>query len=105
MSSMTTTPPAFQSILNAALDSYTKQTGIDLTEHPSAHKLQNCRSPDDVLHILSERESAFKDYRNQSRKLIDRLRPVVQVVHAFSAVLGEALIVGPVSSGAAFLLI
>jgi hypothetical protein len=91
MSSTTTSSANFQSILDAALDSYTKQTGIDLTKHPSVDKLQNCRSPDDVLHILSEGESAFKDYRDQHRKLIDRLRPVVQVVHAFSAVLGEAV--------------
>ena len=81
--------PNFQSIFNAALDSYSKQTGIDLTKHPSADKLQNCRSPDDVLQILSERESAFKDYRDQYRNLIDRVRPVVRVVHALSAALGE----------------
>ena len=28
----------FQSILDAASDSYAKQTGIDLTKHPSANK-------------------------------------------------------------------
>ena len=81
--------PNFRPILDAALDSYAKQTGIDLTKHPSASNLQNCRSPDDVLQILSERESAFKDYRDQHRNLIDRVRPVVQAVHALSAVLGE----------------
>jgi fungal STAND N-terminal Goodbye domain len=81
--------PNFESILNAALDSYAKQTGIDLTKHPSANKLQNCSSPNDVLQILSERESAFKDYRDQYRNLINRVRPVVQVVHALSAILGE----------------
>jgi hypothetical protein len=92
--------PNFQPILDAALDSYTKRTGIDLTKHPSADKLQNCRSPDDVLKILSERESAFKDHRDKYRNLIDRVRPVVQVVHALSAVLGE--IAGLVSSGIGF---
>ena len=92
----------FQSILGAALDSYAKQTGIDLTKHPSANKLQNCRSPDDVLQLLSERESPFKDYRDQYRNLIDRVRPVVQVVHSLSAVLGE--IAGLVSSAAVFIL-
>ena len=90
----------FQSIFDAAVDSYFKQTGIDLTKHPSAGKLQNCRSSDDVLQILSERESAFNDYRDKYRNLIDRLRPVVQVTHAFSAVLGQAA--GLVSSGIAF---
>ncbi len=103
MSSTTTSLPNFQPILDAALDSYAKQTGIDLTKHPSADKLQDCRSPDDVLQILSERESAFKDYRDRYRNIINHVRPVVQVVHAFSALLGEAA--GLVSkSGVAFTL-
>ena len=92
--------PNFQPIFDAALDSYAKQTGIDLTKHPSANKLQNCRSPDDVLQILSERESAFKDYRDQHCNLIDGVRPVVEVVHALSGVLGE--IAGLVSSAIVF---
>ena len=89
--------PNFKPILNAALDAYAKQTGIDLTKHPSASKLQNCCSPDDLLQILSERESTFKDYRDQYRNMIDRVRPVAQAVHALSAVIGE--IAGLVSSG------
>ncbi len=100
MSSTTTSSPTFQSILDAALESYANQTGIGLTNHPSADKLQDCRSSDDVLRILSERESAFKDYRDKYRTLIDRLGPVVQVVHAFSAVLGE--VASFVSSGIRF---
>jgi len=79
----------FQSILNAALDSYARQTGIDLLKHPSADKLQSCASSEHVLQLLQDRETAFKDYRDKHRKLISCLRPVVQVVHAFSGVLGE----------------
>ena len=78
---------SFQSILDAALDSYHKQTGIYLTNHPSAEQLQACHSPDDVVKLLLEKESAFKDYRDKYRKLIDCLRPVVNVIHAFSAIL------------------
>ena len=89
MSSTITSSSNFQSILDVALESYATQTGIDLTKHPSADKLQNCRSPSDVLQILSERESAFKDYRGQYRNLIGRVQPIIQVIHAFSAVLGE----------------
>ena len=85
-----TTSSSFQPILAAALDNYSSQTGIDLTKHASAEQFQNCDSPDDVLQLLLERESAFADYRNKYRKLIDCLRPVVQVVHAISNVLGEA---------------
>ena len=105
--SLPTTNPAtkmssanFQPILDAALDSYFKQTGTDLTKHPSAEKLQSCRSSDDVLQILSERESAFNDHRDKYRTLIDHLRPIVQVTHAFSAVLGQAASL--VSSSSAF---
>jgi hypothetical protein len=87
---MSSSSAIFQSILDAALDGYAKQTGIDLTKHPSADKLQNCHSPDDVLQALLERESAFKDNRDQYRNLINHLSSVVHVVHAFSGPLGEA---------------
>ena len=90
MSSATTSSSTFQSILDAAFDSYAKKTGIDLIKYHSVDRLRNCQSPDDVLQIFSERESAFKEYRDKYRNLIDHLRPIVQVIHAFSAVLGEA---------------
>jgi hypothetical protein len=79
----------FQSIIDAAFDRYAKQTGIDLSKHPSADKLQSCATSEDVLQLLQDRETAFKDYRDKHRSLISCLRPVVQVVHAFSGILGE----------------
>ena len=85
---MATSSSNFQSILDAALDSYHMQTGIDLTNHPSAEQLHNCRSPDDVVKLLLERETAFRDYRDKYRKLIDCLRPIVKIIYAFSAILG-----------------
>ena len=87
---MAASSPNFQFILDAALDSYYKQTGINLTNHPSTEKLQNCNSSDDVVKLLLERETAFRDYRDKYRKLIDCLHPVVNVIHAFSAILGSA---------------
>jgi len=86
---MATSSSKFQSILDGALDDYHKHTGIDLTKHPSATQLQNCHSPDDVVQLLGERETSFKDYREKYRKLIDCLRPVVKVIHALSGILGE----------------
>jgi hypothetical protein len=89
--SLPTAPSAnFQSVLDAALDSYVKQTGVDITKHPSAEKLQNCHSPEDVIQLLSEGETAFKDYRDKYRNLIGHLRPVVRIVYAFSGILGDA---------------
>ena len=79
----------FQSILNA-LDKYAEQTGINLNENPFADKVKGCSSPDAVLVLLQENVKAFKDYRDKNRKFIDCLSPVVQFVHAFSGILGEA---------------
>jgi hypothetical protein len=96
MSSTAVSSPSFQSILNAAFDNYSKQTGIDLINHSSAQKLQGCHTSEDVLQLLQEREAAFKDYRNKNHKFINCLCPIVQVVHAFNGVLGE--VAGIVSS-------
>jgi len=90
MSSMAPSSSSFQPILDAALINYRNQTKVDLTKHPSADKLQNSSSLDDILQLLLERESAFNVYRDKHRKLIDSLRPIVQAVHAFSTICGEA---------------
>ena len=79
----------FQSILDAA-DKYTEQTGINLNQNPFADKVKSCDSPGAVLLLLQENLKAFKDYRDQNREFIECMRPVVQFVHAFSGVLGEA---------------
>jgi hypothetical protein len=86
----------FQLILDA-LDKYSERTGINLQEHPFADKVKNCDSPSAVLILLEENLKAFKDYREQNRKFIDCLNPVVQFVHAFSGILSEAA--SPVSRG------
>lgn len=72
-----------------ALDDYAKQTGIDLTNNPFTEKLRSCESPGAVLELLGDRAKAFKDYREGNRKLIDWLKPVVNVLHSFSGLLGE----------------
>ena len=87
---MATSSSSFQPILDAALVNYRSQTKVDLTKHPSADKLQNSSSLDDVLQLLLERESALNLYRDKHRKFIDSLRPIVQAVHAFSTICGEA---------------
>ena len=85
---MSSTVFSFQLVFEAALADYLEQTGVDLTKHPFTEKLRNCRSPDDILELLQDKANQFKDYRNGNRKLINCLKPVVQVLHAFSGVLG-----------------
>ena len=79
----------FQSILDA-VDKYAEQTGINLKDNPFVDKVKGCDSPDAVLLLLQENLKAFKDYRDNNRKFIDCVSPVVKFVHAFSEILGGA---------------
>jgi glutamine synthetase len=90
MSSTENPSSNFQSILDTALSDYAKQTGIDLTTHPSAQILQNCNSVDAVLNLLEDKQKQFQEYRDGNRKLMNCLKPVVQPLHAVSGILGEA---------------
>ena len=91
MSSTAQATSNFQSIINAALADYAKQTGIDLTRNPFAEKIELSNSPEAILDLLQEREKAFKEYREGNRRLISRISPAVKVLHAFSGILSEAV--------------
>ncbi|KAH9955565.1 hypothetical protein BC827DRAFT_871171 [Russula dissimulans] len=95
MSSTTRYSAQLKSILDAAFDSYTEKTGVELVKHPSGDKLQNCRSSEDVLQVLLEGRTTFKSFRDKLPKFLDGIRPVVNAVHTFSAVLGEAATLVP----------
>ncbi len=82
---------SFQAILDKAVADYREEIGIELDKHPFADELRGSDSPDDVLKLLEDKANAFKVYRDGNRKLINWLSPVVQVVHALSGVLGEAV--------------
>ena len=84
-----------QSIIEAALDDYTKITGIDLSKTPFAAALENSNSLEAVLQLLHERENAFTEYREGNRRLTNCLNPAVKVIQAFSGIIGEAVIVSP----------
>ena len=80
----------FQLIIDALVD-YANLTGIDLSQNPFAEKLTQCNTPDAILGLLQERESAFNEYRDGNRGLISCLSPAVRVLHAFVGLLGEAV--------------
>src|ERR1700761_4126490 len=79
-----------QLIIDALAD-YTKTTGIDLSKNPFAAILEQSNSPEAILQLFQARESAFKEYRDGSRRLISCLSPAVKVLQAFSGILGEAV--------------
>lgn len=76
-----------------AFEKYAKITGKDLSNHPFATALEQSDSPEAILELLQEREKAFNEYREGGRNLINCLSPVVNVLQAFSGVLGEAVAV------------
>jgi fungal STAND N-terminal Goodbye domain len=76
-------------IINALAD-YAEETGVDLSKNTFAAKLEQLRSPEDILQLLEEREKAFTEYREGNRKLSNLLNPTVRVLHGFSGILSEA---------------
>ncbi|KAI9463514.1 hypothetical protein F5148DRAFT_1368876, partial [Russula earlei] len=84
----------YQSIFDSALVAYKKKTGKDLRAYPLFSKLETCGSPDAVLITLREQipvsESGFgHDSDNDSTpKIAKWLDPTVNVLFAFSAVIG-----------------
>jgi len=87
---MSTSPSNFQSIFDAALSDYAKKTGIDLATYPFVRTFETCHTASDILGLLQDRATQFCTYRDGNHKLINYLKPVVQVLHSLSGVLAEA---------------
>jgi hypothetical protein len=88
--SSTSSTSNIQLITNALAD-YTKITGVDLSKNQFAAAIKQPNSPEAILELLQERETAFKEYRDNNRRLINCLTPAVKVIQAFSGILGEAV--------------
>src|ERR1700735_2441664 len=88
MSQTTTTTAAssrFQAIFDAALESYQKQTKMDLLSHPLASRLQSCDSTGAILAVLQAQVQEFDTSRSGNDRLTKWLTPTVNVLWAFSA--------------------
>ncbi len=81
----------FRRLTHDALNDYAKETGIDLIKNPFYASLQGCNSPDDILELIRDKANAFKEFREGNRKLINWLKPVVQVIHLFAGTLSEGV--------------
>jgi hypothetical protein len=90
-SSTSSTSTSNIQLITDALVDYAKLTGIDFSKNPFAAAIEQANSPGAILELLQERETAFKDYREENRRLINCLSPAVNVIQAFSGVLGEAV--------------
>ena len=87
----TTSPTSNIQLITDALADYAKITGIDLSKNPFAAAIEGANSPGAILELLQGRERAFKDYREGNRSLISCLSPAVNVIQAFSGILGEVV--------------
>ena len=84
MSNTASTSSNFDTLFNAALVEYTKQTGKDLRNHPLASEINSCDSPDSILRIFQEQAEKFDEFRKGDKQLFNCLGPIIKVLHAFS---------------------
>ena len=85
----------FQSVLDAALEAYEKNTKTNLLDHPLAAQLQSCDSPITILSVLQDLVQQFDHRRRNDERLSSWLGPTVKVLYAFSSTIGQGA--GPVS--------
>jgi hypothetical protein len=81
----------FQSIFNIAVRAYEKQTKKDLLSHPLACQLQECDTPASVLVVLQAQVDDLGQARKSDERLTKWLGPTINVLLAFSDILGEGV--------------
>jgi hypothetical protein len=91
----TTSSTSFETIFRDALEAYNKQTKKDIASHPLAVQLKSCGTPTAILDLLRAQVQVFDQSQCADEKLTTWLVPTVNVLHAFSATLGN--VVGLVS--------
>ena len=79
------------SIFNAALTTYKKKTGKDITSHPLATELQSCDSPDAILAVLRRQIPTTDQSQNSDDTFSKYLIPTVNVLYTLSDTLGEGV--------------
>jgi hypothetical protein len=81
----------FETIIAAALEEYKRKTKQDIASHPLAAELKSCESTSAILAILRAQVQTFDKSQCADEKLTKWLDPTVNVLYAFSAILGDAV--------------
>ncbi len=81
----------FQLIFNTALKAYERRTKTDLLAHPLAPQLQACNSPGSILAVLQDQVDDLAQVRRSDERLTKWLNPTINVLLAFSAIIGEGV--------------
>jgi hypothetical protein len=79
------------SIFNAALKTYKKKAGKDITSHPLATELQSCDSPDAILAVLRKQIPTPDQSQSGDETFAKCLIPTVKVLYNLSDTLGEGV--------------
>ena len=74
----------FEAPFKHALETYEKKTGVSLTQHPLAIKLQNCDSVEAITGILHNQVRAFGDLQG-SDKIMKSIRTTVSILSKISS--------------------
>ncbi|KAI0282661.1 hypothetical protein BC826DRAFT_274595, partial [Russula brevipes] len=82
-----------QSLFDAALEEFERQTGTSLAQHPLAEKLETCDSTESITDALTEQAQDFRRFRGDGGKAMGCLKGVVHVLHSLSTdgVLGDGI--------------
>ena len=82
----------FRSLFESALTEYEKKTGITLTEHPLAIRLQSCHSIESTTAILQGQTQAFSKFRGRDRA-IKSIKNTLSILTTLSdtATLGDSI--------------
>ena len=81
-------PSNLQAIFYASLKEYEKKTKKDLLAHPLIAQFQTCTSPTAVLAVL---RTQVQQSTSGDEKLTRWLSPTVNVLYAFSSVIGAGV--------------
>jgi hypothetical protein len=89
--STSTSSTSFESLFTAAFKAYKEQTKNDIASHPLATQLQSCDSPSAILAVLRTQVQAVDQSRSANEQWTKWLDPTVNVLFAFSEILGNGV--------------
>ena len=82
----------FQTLFEAALRDYEKQTGTALAKYPLTQQLQDCHPVESVMAVLEDQARALSKSGESDSRVMKPLKSAVSVLFALSTTtLGEAI--------------
>ena len=79
-----------RSILDEAAVQYKELTEYNLATHPLAARFDNWDSADTILEVFQDQARKFNEFRKGNEKLMEWLKPTVQILVSISASFGNA---------------